>query len=87
VGVVEQVRGDGSAVIGVRNRIRSGDVLEVIGPNMRSHRLRIGDMAIVDDEGDTIRAEAANPNQRICLTLPFTVEPFDLIRREKGGTP
>jgi len=87
VGVVEQVRGDGSAVIGVRNRIRSGDVLEVIGPDMRSHRLRIGDMAIVDDGGDTVRAEAANPNQRICLTLPFTVEPFDLIRREKGGTP
>ena len=85
VGLVEEVREDGSALIGVRNRIQLGDELEIIGPGMRAHRLAIDHLAVVDDAGSTVRAEAANPNQHIILAPPFRVEPFDLIRREKGA--
>jgi putative protease len=87
VGMVEQVRPDGSAVIGVRNRIRIGDELEVIGPGMRMHRLTIDRLPVLDGSGGISEHETANPNQRICLALPFCVEPFDLIRREKGAGP
>ncbi|HEX9078624.1 MAG TPA: U32 family peptidase [Desulfuromonadaceae bacterium] len=87
VGLVEEVRPDGTAVIGVRNRIRSGDELEVIGPGMRSERLRIDRLDLLDVEGNAVGADAANPNQRILLSPRFRMEPFDLVRREKGGAP
>ena len=82
---MEQVRPDGSAVIGVRNRIRCGDELEFIGPGMRSQRLRIDRLQLLDDAGNCCDVAAVNPNQRIFLPLPFTAEPYDLIRRDKGS--
>lgn len=87
VGIVEQQLPDGSAVIGVRNRIRCGDQLEFIGPGMRSHLLQVDRLQLLDGRGETGQVEAANPNQRILMQLPFIAEPFDLIRREKGGVP
>lgn len=83
VGRVEEVRGDGTVVIEVRNRIRTGDRLECIGPAMKSHVLEVESLHVLDARGGVSVADAANPNQRIVMTLPFTVEPFDLIRREK----
>lgn len=81
---MEELRGDGSAVVGVRNRIRVGDELEFIGPGMRSHRLRLDGLLLFDPEGGTLGGDAANPNQRIIMRPPFSVEPFDLIRRGKN---
>jgi len=83
LGMVEQQFADGSAVIGVRNRIRSGDQLEFIGPGMRSHCLRVTRLQLLDSQDQVSEVEAANPNQRILIPLPFNAEPFDLIRREK----
>jgi putative protease len=87
VGLVEQQLADGSAVIGVRNRIRCGDRLEFIGPGMRSNQLQVVRIQLLDSQGETSQVEAANPNQRILIPLPFNAEPFDLIRREKGANP
>ncbi|HQB38353.1 MAG TPA: U32 family peptidase [Deltaproteobacteria bacterium] len=85
VGLVEEVRADGMAVIGVRNRICTGDEIEFIGPAMRSNRIIIDRMQLADNEGSHI--SSANPNQRIVLQLPFGASCFDLLRREKAGTP
>lgn len=85
VGRVEQIRHDGAAVIGVRNRIRCGDELEFIGPGMRAQRLRVDRLQLLDDEGNSSDVATVNPNQRIILSLPFTAEPYDLIRRDKGS--
>ncbi|QEM69693.1 U32 family peptidase [Geobacter sp. FeAm09] len=87
VGLAEAVRADGKVVIGVRNRIRSGDALEFVGPGMRLARLTVGEMRVLTPEGDAVAADVANPNQRILLAPPFAVEPFDLVRREKGERP
>lgn len=87
VGRVEELRGDGSAVVGVRNRIRVGDDLEFIGPGMRSHTLHVERLLLLDEQGHTSAATAANPNQRILMQVPFTTDLFDLLRREKSGTP
>jgi putative protease len=83
VGLVEEAGPGDRIVVGVRNRIRTGDELEFVGPNMRSARLVIAEVTILTPEGDLVEADAANPNQRIVLNPPFAVEPFDLIRREK----
>jgi len=71
----------------VRNRIARGDKLEVIGPGMRSGVLRMDDLFLLGP-GETIQeVEAVNPNQRILIRPPFSVECFDLLRREKNSAP
>jgi U32 family peptidase len=83
VGVVDEVRSDGTLLISVRNRIKSGELLEFIGPEMRSDTVTLQRFSIVPERGAAVPAEVANPNQRILLTVPFPVEPGDLLRREK----
>ena len=85
VGLVEELRSDGSAVIAVRNRIRIGDELEFIGPGMRSARLTVDRLCLLDQHGSVSEEDSVNPNQQILMKLPFAVEPLDLIRREKPG--
>jgi len=85
VGVVDDVQGDGTLLISVRNRITVGDKIEFIGPGMRSDTLTLQHFATLPERGVAIPAEVANPNQRILLTVPFTVESGDLLRREKGA--
>ena len=87
VGLVEERRTDGSTLIEVRNRIRIGDELEFIGPDMRSARLTVDRLRLIDQHGCLNEVESVNPNQRILMDLPFAAEPFDLIRREKPGAP
>ncbi len=86
VGVVEEVHPDGTLMIGVRNRIRSGDQLELIGPGMRAELFRMPVFSTVNERGTRVDAESANPNQRIALTLPFTAAAGDLLRRENLKT-
>ena len=85
VGLVEELRTDGSAVIEVRNRIQVGDDLEFIGPDMRSDMLRVETLNLLDTRGKIQSVSSVNPNQRIMLMPPFHVDPFDLIRRQKDG--
>ena len=86
VGVVDEVQSDGTLLISVRNRIKSGDLLEFIGPGMRSDILTLQHFSLLPERGAAIVAETAHPNQRILLTVPFAVEAGDLLRREKVGS-
>lgn len=85
VGVVEELRTDGTVLVGVRNRIRTGDQLELIGPGMRAESFDMPPFSILTERGALDAAEVANPNQRMLLTLPFPVAAGDLLRREKEG--
>ena len=85
VGIVDEVREDGTLLIGVRNRIKAGEVIEFIGPGMRSNTLTLQHFFVFPERGAPVQAEVAQPNQRILLTVPFTVEAEDLLRREKIG--
>jgi len=85
VGLVEELRRDGSAVIEVRNRIQVGDDLEFIGPDMRSDMLRVETLNLLDTRGKVQSVSSVNPNQRIMMMPPFHLDPFDLIRRQKDG--
>jgi U32 family peptidase len=86
VGVVDEVLGDGNLLIGVRNRIKTGDLIEFIGPGMRSDTLTLNHFSSLSERGGAVATEVANPNQRILLKVPFTVEAGDLLRREKIET-
>jgi putative protease len=86
VGLVEERRADGLTVVDVRNRIRVGDEVEIVGPGMRSARLTIERLMLLDHRGEAGEAQSANPNQRVLMELPFAASPFDLIRREKPGS-
>jgi U32 family peptidase len=86
VGVVDEVQGDGVLLISVRNRIKAGDVIEFIGPGMRSDTLILQHFLTLPERGTAIQSEVANPNQRILLNVPFSVEAGDLLRREKIGS-
>jgi putative protease len=82
VGVVEELRPDGTLLIGVRNRIRTGDTLELIGPGMRAETLIVPVFSTITEKGTMTTAEAANPNQHIIMTVPFPAAAGDLLRRE-----
>jgi len=79
VGVVEHVNMDGTCTVGVRNRIRTGDSLEIMGPKMRNDSVVIAWMT--DEKGN--RLEVANPNQRVIMQLPPATAPYDLLRVSK----
>jgi putative protease len=78
VGLVEEMHGDGTATVGVRNRIKPGDTLEIMGPGMRTDTLTV--TGLHDENGHPLAA--ANPNQRIRMAVPATAAPLDMLRRE-----
>jgi putative protease len=79
VGVVEDALADGTVVVGVRNRVGAGALVELIGPGMRGGVARLD--GFTNEEGAPL-AEA-HPNQRIRVKLPFPAERYDLIRQQK----
>lgn len=85
VGVVTDVLENGEAVIEVRNRVTSADVVEFIGKGMSSHFSALSPMTALDGSEKGV-LEVAHPNQLVRLRLPFPVERHDILRREKSGT-
>jgi putative protease len=79
VGIVDETLPDGSTIVGVRNRLEKGDILDVIGRGMTCNTMVLAEMG--DEEGAPL--SIAHPNSRIRLQLPFPAEKHDLIRRAK----
>ncbi|MCW2278035.1 U32 family peptidase C-terminal domain-containing protein [Heliophilum fasciatum] len=71
------------ATIEVRNRIVSGDLLEIVGPSNPPFLLIAHEM--VDQETGEVIEKAPRPHQRIQLKVRRPVQPFDLVRRPKAG--
>ncbi len=84
VGVVLEVGQNGDVVVEARNRFATGETVEFIGRRMTSHIYSIQEMSGAEDSaGSGSPLLAANPNQRVRLQVPFPVEKYDLMRREK----
>ncbi len=77
VGLVEATDDDGTAVIGVRNQLRAGETLELIGPRMKSLSFDLDELNDLDGKPLTV----ANPNQRVRMRLPPQAAPLDILRR------
>ncbi|AAR35929.1 U32 family peptidase [Geobacter sulfurreducens] len=77
--VVDEILPDGTAILAVRNRIRPGWTMELMGPGMRSDTFRLD--TFTDENGAPLTE--AHPNQRIRTILPEAAAPWDLLRRER----
>ena len=77
VGIIEDITQDGTAVIGVRNQVRVGDFLELIGPGMKNTNFPLTEIRDTDE----VPISVANPNSRIKCRIPVPAAPFDLLRR------
>ena len=75
VGVVEEKNPDGTFTVAVRNKISSGDTVELMGPGMRNDSFTA---SLTDGKGTPL--EAANPNQRVKMPLPAGAAANDLLR-------
>lgn len=80
VGVVEEIRQPGSAVVLVRNRFRQGDQLSLMGPAMKNVDFTAQDLCPSDQEATAEQLEAVHPNMRISMPVPLLADPGDLIR-------
>jgi putative protease len=83
VGVVEELREDGTLVVAARNRLCSGDELEIMGPGMRREPFHLGTMQPLAADGTVGPAvETSHPNSRVIISTSVAAAAGDLIRRQ-----
>ena len=70
----------GNATLSLNNKFSVGDVLELVGPDVRPQTLKVG--ALWDETGEPLE-EVRTPQMRFRLKLPCPVPPLSLLRR--GG--
>jgi len=75
---VEQCDENGLALCSLNNKFRDGDVLEVVGPDLRPFSITAADMQ--DSEGNPLD-EPKTPQMRFTLQLPRQVPAHSIIRR------
>lgn len=79
LGIVREQLSTTEFMIEGRNRFECGDIIEVIGPDMRQSEVTVGNVRTMKDEPCTV----IQPNARVRLELPPDTRPGDMLRREK----
>ncbi len=69
---------NGKALCALNNKFRSGDPLEVVGPDTKPFPILAGNMA--DTEGSPLE-EPRTPQMEFTIQLPKAVPPFSMLRR------
>lgn len=77
VGIVQDRSPDGVWLVGGRNRFKSGESLEIIGPGMRQSEFVFSDA--LNHRGEIITT--VQPNAVVGMALPDGTQPGDLLRR------
>jgi len=80
VGVIKEILENNEIKVEVRNRIKVGDEVEIIGKSGDVNRILLEKMRNDDYE----EIQVAQPNQLITLMVDFPTDIHDLIRKEKG---
>ncbi len=78
VAMVESCDSNGMAQCSLRNKFRSGDLLEAVGPDMRPFSFAAEHMT--DDAGQPLE-EPRTPQSRFTVQLPTQVPPLTILRR------
>ena len=78
VAKVESCDENGLSVCSLNNKFRSGDELEVVGPDLRPFTVTAGTMA--DEEGNPLD-EPRTPQMKFTMQLPCQVPAHSMIRR------
>ena len=79
VALVTECDSDGNAVISLRNKFRTGDTVELVGPDLRPFSMTVPEMR---DEVGTVIEEPRNPQMLLKLRLPRPVPPMTLVRHQ-----
>lgn len=80
VGSVEVCPESGRQIVLVRNRFRTGDQLELIGPAMKRSSFTAEKLCLADCGDSSATIEYANPNMRLLMKLPDNTAVGDLLR-------
>ena len=82
--IVESCDENGTAVCSLRNKFHEGDLLEVVGPDLRPFSIQAESMA--NEEGQPI-AEARTPQMKFTMKLPGQVPSDSILRRSMDLSP
>ena len=77
VALVTDCDAEGNATLSLRNKFRTGDTVELVGPDSRPFSMTVGQMW--DGEGNPID-EPRNPQMTFRMKLPRPVPPYTLVR-------
>lgn len=75
--LVTECREDGEATLSLRNKFRTGDTVEVVGPDLRPFSMTVPEMT--DEAGRPLR-EPRTPQMVFHMKLPRAVPPMSLVR-------
>ena len=79
VALVTECDENGDAVISLRNKFRTGDTMELVGPDLRPFAMTVPEMR---DESGAVVEEPRNPQMLLKLRLPRQVPPMTLMRHQ-----
>ena len=77
VALVTECDEEGNATLSLRNKFRTGDTVELVGPNLRPFSMTVPEMT--DQEGQLLD-EPRTPQMIFHMKLPKAVPPFTLVR-------
>ena len=77
VALVTDCDEDGNATLSLRNKFRAGDVVELVGPDLRPFSMTVPQMK--DAEGNPLE-EPKTPQMTFHMKLPRAVPPFTVVR-------
>ena len=77
VALVTDCDENGNATLSLRNKFRTGDEVELVGPDLRPFAMTVPDMT--DGEGFPL-SEPRTPQMIFHMKLPRPVPPFTLVR-------
>ncbi|SFP10741.1 putative protease [Oscillibacter sp. PC13] len=77
VALVEECDEAGNATLSLRNKFRTGDTVELVGPDLRPFAMSVPEMS--DTAGEPL-TEPKTPQMTFYMKLPQAVPPFSLVR-------
>jgi putative protease len=82
VGLVQECAPSGLAWVEQRNKMKVGDMVEIMSPHREPFSQEIQQMW--NEEGDLIE-EAPHPQQRVQIKFNQPVFPYDMLRRQDSN--
>ena len=74
----------GNAVLSLRNKFRTGDRVEIVGPDVKPVAFDAPEMK---DSDGFLLTEPRKPQMRFSMQLPAAVPPLSILRRQVDLTP
>lgn len=75
---------NGMATLSLRNKFKTGDEIELVGPNLRPFAVTV---PVIEDENGAILEEPRNPQMVFRMQLPCQVPAYSILRRAVDLTP